>query len=248
MKKYLNWTVSVSLLLIAASALTYTIHYFIFQDAHHIFIYMIGDIGFLFVDVLLVILFIERILARREKRAVMKKLNMVIGTFFSEVGMELLKRFSDFAQNAQILEKKLEIKPNWNKKDFRNAITATQRFTYEIKIDKTGLVNLREFLLSKRSFLLRLLENPNLLEHERFTDLLWAISHLTEELAFRGDQLEKLPDSDYKHLAGDLKRAYSQITTEWIAYTEHLQASYPFLFSLAARVNPMNPQASPLVL
>jgi len=51
---------------------------------------MIGDIGFLFLDVLLVILFIERILARREKRAIMKKLNMVIGTFFSEVGMELL--------------------------------------------------------------------------------------------------------------------------------------------------------------
>ena len=248
MKKFFNWTVSISLLLIAASAVTYTIHYFIFHDVHHIFIYMIGDIGFLFLDVLLVILFIERILARREKRAIMKKLNMVIGTFFSEVGLELLQRFSDFAQNSRVLEKQLEIKLDWNKKDFKKAITATQNFPYEIRIDKTNLFNIREFLLSKRSFMLRLLENPNLLEHERFTDLMWAVFHLTEELAFRGDRLEELPDSDYEHLAGDLKRAYSQITTEWVAYTEHLQKSYPFLFSLAARINPMNPQASALVI
>jgi hypothetical protein len=248
MKKFFNWTVSITLLLIAASAVTYTIHYFIFHDVHHIFIYMIGDIGFLFLDVLLVILFIERILARREKRAIMKKLNMVIGTFFSEVGLELLEKFSDFAQNSRVLEEQLEIKPDWNKKDFKKAITATQNFPYEIKIEKTSLSNIREFLLSKRPFMLRLLENPNLLEHERFTDLLWAIFHLTEELAFRGDRYEELPESDYKHLAGDLKRAYSQITTEWVVYTEHLQKSYPFLFSLAARINPMNPQASPLVV
>jgi hypothetical protein len=248
MKRYLNWAVLVSLFLIAASAATYTIHYFIFHDVHHIFIYMIGDIGFLFLDVLLVILFIEKVLARREKRTILKKLNMVIGTFFSEVGLKLLQKFSDFTQNSQVLEKQLEIKPNWNKKDFKQAITATQNFPYEIKIDKANLSSLREFLLSKRSFLLRLLENPNLLEHERFTDLLWAIFHLTEELAFRGDKLKELPDSDYNHLAGDLKRAYSQITTEWVAYTEHLQKSYPFLFSLAARINPMNPHASPLVI
>ncbi|NIM89601.1 MAG: hypothetical protein GTO17_01480 [Candidatus Aminicenantes bacterium] len=248
MKKFFSWTVAITLLLIAASAVTYTIHYFIFQDVHHIFIYMIGDIGFLFLDVLLVILFIERILARREKRAIMKKLNMVIGTFFSEVGLELLKKFSDFAQNSRVLEKQLDIKPDWNKKDYKKAIAATQSFPYEIKIEKTSLSHIREFLLSKRPFMLRLLENPNLLEHDRFTDLLWAIFHLTEELALRGDRYEEFPESDLKHLAGDLRRTYSQITTEWVAYTEHLQKSYPFLFSLAARINPMNPQASPFVI
>lgn len=247
MKKIFNWTVVISLFLIGASALTYTIHYLIFRDTHHIFIYMIGDIGFLFLDVLLVILFIERVLARREKRAIMNKLNMVIGTFFSEVGLELLKQFSPFAVNSQDLEKQLEIEPKWKKKDFKKAVLAAQNFSYQIKIDKTFLSKLREYLLSKRSFMLRLLENPNLLAHERFTDLLWAILHLAEELGFRGDKLEDLPDSDYAHLAGDLKRAYTQLTTEWIVYTEHLQTSYPFLFSLAARVNPMNPEASPIV-
>lgn len=247
MKKYLNWMLSISLILVIASALTYTVHYFIFRDLHHIFIYMLGDFGFLFLDVLLVILFIERLLSRRDKRSIMNKLNMVIGTFFSEVGLEMLKKFSNFVINSQNLERQLELSPDWEKKDFKKAMAAVQNFPYEIKIDKSSLFEIREFLLSKRSFLMRLLENPNLLEHERFTDLLWAVFHLTEELVFRGELLEDLPDTDYEHLNIDLRRAYSQLTIEWISYTAHLKESYPFLYSLVARVNPMNPQASPVV-
>jgi hypothetical protein len=208
---------------------------------------MLGDFGFLFLDVLLVILFIERLLSRRDKRSIMNKLNMVIGTFFSEVGLELLRKFSNFVVNSQNLEKQLEFSPDWEKKDFKKAMAAVQNFPYEIKIDKSSLFEIREFLLSKRSFLMRLLENPNLLEHERFTDLLWAFFHLTEELVFRGELLEDLPDTDYEHLNIDLRRAYSKLTIEWISYTAHLKESYPFLYSLAARVNPMNPQASPVV-
>ncbi len=247
MKKVFNWTLNVSLLFVAASALTYTIHYFIFRDTHHIFIYMIGDMGFLFIDVLLVVLFIERILNRREKKAIMKKLNMVIGSFFSEVGMDFLKKFSVFVKNAETLEKKLCISPQWDKKRFQTAIQEAHNFSYEIKMDKEKLCELRDFLVKKRPFMLKLLENPNLLEHERFTDLLWAVFHLTEELTLRSDDLADIPDTDSNHLVLDLQRAYSQITGAWVAYTGHLKDSYPFLFSLASRINPLNPKASPIV-
>lgn len=248
MKKDLNWLLTMSLILVAASVLTYVLHFYIFRDVHHIFIYMIGDIAFLFLDVLLVILFIERLMSRRDKRSMINKLNMVIGTFFSEVGLELLKRFSIFVIDSEALEKELEIQPDWNKKDFKKAMEAASHFQLEVKIDKKDLVELRSFLVAKRPFSLRLLENPNLLEHEHFTDLLWAVFHLTEELVFRGDQLENLPETDYSHLAQDLKRAYSLLTIQWISYTAHLKESYPFLYSLAARVNPMNPQASPIIV
>jgi len=149
MKGKMNSTLSVSLLLVGASALTYAIHYLIFRDLHHIFIYMLGDIAFLFLDVLLVILFIERLLTHREKKSLMNILNMVIGTFFSEVGLELLKNFSFFVRNAQGLEKELEIKSEWRKKDFKKVIAEAINFSYEIKIDKSHLSQLRDFLLSK---------------------------------------------------------------------------------------------------
>jgi hypothetical protein len=247
MKRILkSWTLRIALVLFLASALFYTIHYLIFRDSHHIFIYMIGDFGFLFIDVLLVMLIIERLLSRRAKRDIMQKLNMVIGTFFSEVGMELLHEFGDFVKNAEELEREILINSRWTKKDFQRAREKARSFHYTMEIYPDKLVSLRDFLKERHSFLIRLLENPNLLENQKFTDLLWAVFHLSEELNFR-ESLDDLPASDINHLKGDLKRAYSQIISEWIQYTAHLKDRYPFLFSLAARMNPLNPQASPIV-
>jgi hypothetical protein len=241
MKKPLHWRFLISLLLIAASAVTYALDYLIFRDAYHISFYLVGDIAFLFINVLVVTLFIERLLSQREKQSLMKKLNMVIGTFYSEVGLELINRFRLFVSNAADLCCRLEIKPAWTKKDFERAGEAARTFSYKIRTDKAALTELQSFLAQKRPFLLQLLENPNLLEHERFTDLLWAVFHLAEELAFRGGRIGDLPAADYEHLGQDLKRAYSQIASEWIAYARHLKESYPFLFSLAARINAFSP-------
>lgn len=247
MKKMFTWRLKLSLLFIGLSALTYLFHYLIFHDTHHIFLYMIGDMGFLFLDVLLVLLVIESLLNQREKRILLNKLNMIIGTFFSEVGLELLRRFYQFIPNADELAPALDISSAWTSKDFRSAIKKTQTFSFSTRIDSTSLAELRDFLSSKRDFLLRLLENPNLMEHDRFTDLLWAVFHLAEELAIRGDAIGDLPRADSEHLAGDIKRAYSMMAKEWIFYTSHLMQNYPFLFSLATRINPFSPSPSPII-
>ena len=247
MKKiFHSWTVRIALALIAASALSYTIHYVIFRDTHHIFLYMIGDFGFLFIDVLLVLLVIERLLNARERKSMLQKLNMVIGTFFSEVGIELLRRFSDFVENADQLESEVHIDPRWDKKTFQEARSKAESFRYSMVFRSEALEELRDFLNEKHAFLVRLLENPILLENQHFTDLLWADFHLSEELSFR-ESLRNLPEADVAHLKTDLRRAYSIIVSEWISYTQHLKGRYPFLFSLAARINPLNPKASPTV-
>jgi hypothetical protein len=121
-----------------------------------------------------------------------------------------------------------------------------KNFSYEVEIRKINLEYLRNFLIEKRGFLVRLLENPNLLEHESFTNLLWAVFHMTEELSARKD-IKQLPDTDYKHLTIDIKRAYTLLVREWIDYMEHLKNNYPYLFSLAMRTNPFDEKASPIV-
>jgi hypothetical protein len=90
------------------------------------------------------------------------------------------------------------------------------------------------------------LENPNLLEHESFTDLLWSVFHLTEELIYRAN-IRQLPETDYEHLASDIKRAYTLLVFEWLSYLKHLKDDYPYLFSLMVRTNPFDPDASPIV-
>ncbi len=91
-----------------------------------------------------------------------------------------------------------------------------------------------------------MLENPNLMEHESFTDLMWAVVHLTDELEAR-KSLTGLPPSDLEHLAIDIQRVYGRLSGQWLSYLEHLKANYPYLFSLVLRTHPFQPHPSPIV-
>jgi len=244
--KHINWKVLTGLALIAFSGLIYSIHYAIFRDAHHIFLYLIGDIAFLPLEVLLVTLIIERLLKEREKQAMLKKLNMLIGTFYSEVGTELIKYCSGYSSDLSELRSRMMITAKWTDKDFSNSREFVRGSDSKIDSRKGELKMMRDFLQGKRDFLLGLLANPNVLEHDIFTDILWAVFHLTEELSIRST-LEGLPRTDYDHLSGDMKRAYKQLLSEWLAYMKHLKSDYPYLFSLALRMNPMDVNADPVV-
>jgi hypothetical protein len=204
---------------------------------------MVGDLAFLPLEVLLVVVIIERVLARREKQSKLKKLNMVVGAFFSEVGYYLLRDLLGHYENQADISQHLNVKGNWTKKDFRKAA----EFAYHLKVDldchKMDLGELKEFLAQKRTFLLSLLGNPNLLEHDRFTDLLWAATHLDEELEAR-PSVSGLPDRDLQHIADDIQRLYDHLASEWLDYVEHLKANYPFLFSLILRTHPFQEHPS----
>ena len=245
MKRY-RWQIQLGLALIVLSASLYFIHYAIFRDVRHIFIYLVGDIAFVPISVLLVTLIIDRVLRNREKRARLEKLNMVIGAFFSEVATRLLTYFSDFDPKLDRIRQYLIVTNDWSEPEFSSVSQRLRNFDYGVEIKKMDLEVLRNLLVGERDFLLRLLENPALLEHESFTELLRAVFHLTEELDSRED-LEQLPDTDYEHLAGDIERAYNLLVNEWLNYMKYLKDNYPYLFSLAMRTNPFDLTASPEV-
>jgi hypothetical protein len=246
MKRYRAFLIIASLFL-AVSAFTYLIHYLIFRDTHHIFIYMIGDLAFLPIDVFLVIIVIERLLARRAKAAVLHKLNMVVGAFFSEVGTELLNRLLGCFEKREDIKHRFAVSPDWNHAAFRKAVAFADTMDFEPKYIGINLDELKDFLVGKRQFLLALLENPNVLEHERFTNLLWATFHVAEELEARAS-IKDLPGSDIEHIAGDIKRVYGHLIAQWLEYVEHLQSEYPYLFSLVSRINPFLESPSPVVV
>ena len=232
-----SYVIKAAIIFVILSALIYFIHFLIFGDPHHIFIYMVGDLAFLPLEVFLVVIVIERILTRREKQSMLQKLNMVIGAFFSEVGHRLLGDLLGDFNNRDEISRSLNVTQDWTPKDFKAAAS----FAYHLKIDldckKLDLEGLRAFLSQKRMFVLGLLENPNLLEHDRFTDLLWALTHLDEELEAR-TSLKDLPGNDLEHLAVDIQRMYDHLASEWLDYVEHLKANYPFLYSLVLRTHP----------
>lgn len=244
--KRINWMVLLGISLVVLSAIVYLIHFLIFRDAHHILIYLVGDIAFVPIEVLLVTLIIHRLLLQREKRVMMEKLNMVIGAFFSEVGTRLLRYFSAADPEAERIRKEFMVNTDWPDKEFLEVAHRLKNYDYRAAAKREDFETLKEFLTARMDFLLRLLENPNLLEHDSFTDLLWAVFHLAEELANR-EGFRELPDSDIQHLLGDIERAYGRLVSEWLDYMHHLKRNYPYLFSLAIRTNPFNPTVSVVV-
>jgi hypothetical protein len=232
--------------LVAVSAVLYLMHFLIFRDAHHIFLYLLGDIAFLPIEVLLVTIVIDSLMNMREKKSMLNKLNMVIGAFFSEVGSGLLHSFSRFDLNSQNIKKEFVGLNRWSDKDFTKASAMLLKFKYSVNSKASDLNDLKVFLSDKRAFMLRLLENPNLLEHEKFTELLWAVFHLTEELDCRPGFVS-LPEADFSHLSGDIKRAYILLIQEWLAYIKHLKNNYPYLYSLASRMNPFEDNPSAII-
>jgi len=244
--KRLNWQVKVGIGLVALSLALYGVHYLLFHDLHHIGIYFIGDVAFIPIEVLVVTIIIHQMLTAHEKRSMLRKLNMVIGSFFSEVGTPLLRLCSASDPAIDALRSGLTPTNDWTNDDFARAAPHLRKHGFSVEVDEEALAEMKSLLADRRGFLLNLLGNPNLLEHESFTDVLWAVFHLTDELVHRTD-LTTIPATDLDHLAGDAKRAYGRLTGEWLSYMTHLQSDYPYLFSLAIRTNPFDIAASPVV-
>ena len=189
----------------------------------------------------------EMLMNRRERLVRMQKLHMVTGLFFGEVGTRLLKYLVGFDPHIDYMRNDMIVTGDWTDREFSRVSHRIKAYDPGVDIHKGELEGIRSFLDEKSSFLLRLLENPVLLEHEYLTELLRAVFHLREELLHR-DDLDKLPDTDYAHLAGDLKRAYALLIGEWLDYMRYLKGHYPYLFSLAMRTNPFNPDMTPVVM
>jgi len=204
---------------------------------------ILDNIAFAFFEVFLVTLVIHRLLAVREKKVLMRKLNMVIGTFFVEVGTDLARLCAGFDSGHGEIAKKLSTISSLSERDFDRLIKAMRLRANNVDYACGDIASMRDILAAKREFLVSLLANPILLEHESFTDLLWATFHLADELAHRKD-LAALSQPDKNHIAGDINRVYGLVIGEWLAYMQHLKTAYPYLFSLALRTNPFDAAAT----
>ena len=186
------------------------------------------------------------VFSRKVQQFRREKLNMMVGIFFSEVGTQLLTTIARCDSRVGDIRGILRIDGTWSHKEFQKARDVVRVYDGALAVAPDDLERMREFLQGKTDFFLRIFENPYLTEHETFSELLRAVIHVKEELTARAD-LAGLPDTDYHHLAHDIKRAYGLLVYEWLEYMEYLLKRYPYLFSLAIRMNPFDETASVVV-
>ena len=224
------------LILTFSSALVYYIQYLLFHDTETTVFYMLQDLAFVPISVLLVSLIINRLLNIMETRKKLKKINVIISTFFIESGTQMLMEFSKFNRNHNISCSLIQIKELTLKKE-TEVKKIVKDCDFDIYAAPDKLENLAKLMADNKTFLLNMLENSNLLEHDSFTDMIWAVFHVGDELRSR-DDLTKLSEADINHISNDILRAYNAMINEWVNYMKYLNNEYPFLYASAVQKNP----------
>ena len=247
MDSHKKWKIKFSLLMVVLIIIIYGSNYLVLGDAEHIISYIWTHLGFIPVDILIVAFILDEIIERKEKEAMLEKLDMLMSTFFSEVGNELISQLSSVNKYKANTENLKSIK-DWDEKDFDNKLLELKNssidFTSDITTDEREefLENLKTLLVDKREFIINLINNPNILEKEEFTGLINAILHLDEELEHRAD-LALVNDADFGHLNGDMQRVYDKLVYEWVYYLKYLYKNYPYMIALIIRTNPFDDTA-----
>ncbi len=247
MSKRLSWKVKFSIVMVLLIIIIYGSNYLVLGDAEHIISYVWTHLGFIPVDILLVAFLLDEIIEKKEKEAMLEKLDMLMSTFFSEVGNDLISQLSSVNKYTANTEN-LKLIKNWDDKDYDAKLAELKSISIDFQADVPAeereefLENLRVFLASKREFIINLMTNPNLLEKEEFTGLITAILHLDEELEHRKD-LALVQDADFGHLNGDMQRVYGKLVYEWVYYLKYLNKHYPYMIALIVRTNPFDADA-----
>ena len=247
MNEHKSWKIKFSILMVILIIIIYGSNYLVLGDAEHIISYIWTHLGFIPVDILVVAFLLDEIIERKEKEAMLEKLDMIMSTFFSELGNDLITQLSS-ANKYKADTSYLKSIKNWDDKDYENRLNEIKNINIDFKADispenrEEYLTNIRELLVSKREFIVNLINNPNLLEKEEFSSLLNAILHLDEELEHRPD-LSLVTDTDFNHLNGDMQRVYNRLVHEWIYYLRYLNKHYPYMIALIIRTNPFDETA-----
>ena len=88
-------------------------NYLVFRDPSHTVVWILNNLGFLPIQILFVTLIVDELLKKRERKAMLEKMNMVIGTFFSEVGKDLMVALTDFGQKSEKVRQELLVEMAW---------------------------------------------------------------------------------------------------------------------------------------
>ena len=251
MDNHKRWKIKFSIIMVIAIIIIYGSNILVLKDPEHVISYIWTHLGFIPVDILIVAFVLDEIISKKEKEAMMEKLDMIMSTFFSEVGNDLISQLSSVNKHKADTSYLESIK-SWDDKDYENKLKEIKTINIPFRADVTSedreeyLTNIRNLLINKREFIVGLLNNPNLLEKEEFSKLLTAILHLDEELEHRPD-LSKVTDVDFNHLNGDMERIYNILIHEWIYYLRYLNKHYPYMIALIIRTNPFDANADAYV-
>ncbi len=220
---------AIALGLLALSALFFAGYWLFTGKLNYISNYFYLHLSFLPIHALVVGLILDELIQLREKLERRKRLNMFLGVFFRQMGMDIMINLLLLVDNREELEERLLVEQHWKSRHFRRARRELANLKLVMRPDRAALASLLDFLASREPDIIEMTRNPLMLEFKNLYRCLLSLFHLIEETHFRGP-VNTLGDEAVKHLAQDAGKTLILLAGRWLTYLEHLKGEHPVLF------------------
>lgn len=226
-------------LLVGSSLLLYFIHYLIFGNLKETISGVILSMAYVPIGIFYNILIVDKFIEKREQVESQKKMNVLIGSFYHEVGTTLLDIIVRGDTTIDEISDCCMINSKWTDESFNLLSQTIQEYNCILDLDKIDLDRLRSFLDIEDNFILDLLINPIMNEYDELSSMLIALLHLRDELVTRNND-GSLKEYEKKHITRDICRAYMDLLDQWVDYMKILKGYYPALFTKALINSPFD--------
>lgn len=224
---------------ILLSAIIYLIHYLLFSNFYETLSSIILSLAYVPIGILYQTYIINKILETRERLKSEKKINVIIGSFYHEIGNQLINELIVGDNNIGAMREYFYMDDSWTPLNFERLERLLEDYICDIEFGVVEIGKLALFLDERDDFILRLITNPSLSECDRFNELLMSLLHLRDELQNKYYD-NKLNECELDHVKNDLCKTYRYLVIEWVDYIKHLRDYYPFLYQKALRASPFD--------
>lgn len=243
MYKKINGSIVLSTGLLIISMIIYAIHYIIFGHAEDTISGIILSLGYVPLGMIYEILILDKILEAREKIKSTNKINMLMGSFYHEIGNRILNLIVEGDRSIKEVQVYTQVSLLWEADQFQTLSEVLTSYKCDLDIDNINLDEINNMLDLESKFLLSLITNPMLDEYEDFGNMIMSLLHLRDELQSRFYN-KMLMDYEKIHIRNDICRVYRHLLLQWVDYMKHLKDVYPELYVKALINSPFDSRDS----
>lgn len=239
MHKEIRGSIMINIVLLIMSMIIYTIHYMVFGHANETLSGIILSLAYVPLGMICQILIFDKILEARERIKAANKMNMLVGSFYHEVGNKLLDLIVKGDKAIKEVQAYTQISLKWEIDEFQLLSQILREYKCNLDIDIINLEEISRILELENKFLLGYITNPILDEYEEFGNMIISLLHLSDELKSRYNN-KTLMDYEKIHIRNDICCAYNRLLLQWVDYMQYLKGVYPELFVKALINSPFD--------
>lgn len=232
MKRKIKTNVVFYIHMLCISLALYFVHYLIFKNGDATVSGILLSCAYVPIGILFNSLIINRIMDKNEADRQLKKSNTINGSFFHEVGNQLLEMIIVADSNVYKIIEVLEVEIANETSDLSTLEKVIKEYDCKLDSEKIDAVALARFLEERDMLMLNLIMNSNTVIQDKLDNLIIEILHLRDELnPTRRCTSKSCKLKECEFVFDDsIGKIYGLLLILWQQYMKNLKMFYPELF------------------